>query len=675
MHFYTPSPLSMGYIPRVSYRPALVPTYLDDDFSSAFAFEEVGYPAFRHTSSPRLDAETRYRRALHELEAAEEEFEAHLVLKRSRQAAVLREQAARRERALAIQAEVERIECARALQAKLAEEYELHQRVHRAQAAAFDRARHQKHALRQAFVDANPSDPFAFERPCASSKKRLTHSSTRRPALHDDEAITLDDLLKLFSGSHSQGDGLLQQIRSRAPSQPRSAEPQPSEKQDVAEDAVKAVLEFIHDLATHGKDSANVPETISKPSAGPQSQAVPVDEKGKGKAKAEPSKPAQGPTFFQTLLAGLRQGQSDQELKDIELAIKLSLEDRDAADVKKASAAKAVRSSSGASSSRVKLDGAVPPSNTPSSGSDTTSVTAKPIPAPVTQPVSPLTTIRAVRNQLSTLESTFKFPAVIDFDQSVLAVSPNNAPLRTYENTLNGFLEQLDAIESDGDEEVRNTRREVVKEVEKALEDLERKVSEKAPKIQATKDVEVKGYDVEAEEVAAPAAEDTEPVESTSVAESAETAEPEPSGAVSQADVDIDLAISGEYLPPLPVVESSQLAVVEPGKNVVAQTVEGASPIDDDEITPALGDPSESVATITATPASGPSDTYVPASSEPETFLSSLSHDQFAFPPKPSYSDARASPAGSQDDDVLVDNSEEGGSVKSGEDGWSEVDA
>ena len=104
-----------------------------------------------------------------------------------------------------------------------------------------------------------------------------------------------------------------------------------------------------------------------------------------------------------------------------------------------------------------------------------------------------LTTVRAVRNQLSTIESTFKLPTVLDFDESMLAGSPNNAPLRAHENTPNGLLEQLDAIESDCDEEVRNVRRKVVKEMEKTLEDLERRVSEKAAKRQVTMHIEVKG--------------------------------------------------------------------------------------------------------------------------------------------------------------------------------------
>jgi hypothetical protein len=435
-------------------------------------------------------------------------------------------------------------------------------------------------------------------------------------------------------------------------------------------------------------------------------------------------------------------------LNDIELAIKRSLEDRDAADAKKAAAAaKLARSTSGASSSRVsskfcsypwetaadafiqvKLDVNAPPSNTPSSASNVTSTTSKPIPGPV----SPLTTIRAVRNQLSALESAFKFPAVVDFDHFGLAVSPNNAPLRTYEGTLNGLLEQLDAIESDGDEEVRNTRREVVREVEKALEDLERKVSEKAlkhqdvevkgynveaeePKTPAPKDtgpaevtsvrntrrevvrevekalgnlerhvsekapkpqgVEVKGYNVEAEEPKAHVLQGTIPVEATSGAQGAKTTEP--SAAASPGDVDVDLAIYEEYLPSPPIVSPSNSANPEPRSNTAAQTADDALALDTDETAPVLGDSSESVATITATSASGPSSgVYVPALPSPETFLATMSHDQFTFPPQPSYSESGTVRADAQDDAVLVvDSSEEGGSVKSGEDGWSEVDA
>jgi len=251
MHFYSPSPLSLGYIPRGSYRPAL---YLDDDESpSALTFEGLHYPASHHTFSARPDAETRYRRALHELHAAEEEFEAHLTLRRARRAAILREQAARRERALAVQVEVERIERACALQAKLAEEYELHQRVHQAQAA-----RRQKHALLHA-------PPFAPERPCSFARKRLTPADpVHSPLLHDNEVTTLDGLLRLFAGAHPELHSPLGRYGSPAPAPPRSTETQPSEKPDAAVDPVSAVLEFLHGLATHAKDAASESETTAK---------------------------------------------------------------------------------------------------------------------------------------------------------------------------------------------------------------------------------------------------------------------------------------------------------------------------------------------------------------------------------------------------------------------------
>jgi len=78
--------------------------------------------------------------------------------------------------------------------------------------------------------------------------------------LHDSEVPTLEGLLELFTGIHPQPHSPLQQSGSPAPS--RSAEHQPSEKQDAAADALTAVLEFIHGLATHARDAANGSETI-----------------------------------------------------------------------------------------------------------------------------------------------------------------------------------------------------------------------------------------------------------------------------------------------------------------------------------------------------------------------------------------------------------------------------
>ncbi|KAF8259004.1 hypothetical protein EI94DRAFT_1707471 [Lactarius quietus] len=215
----------------------------------------------------------------------------------------------------------------------------------------------------------------------------------------------------------------------------------------------------MHGLETHAKDAANRPEAIHKPSPVPQSQAALVDEEGNGKAKAEHSSwrpaPAQGP--------------SDQELKDIELSIKPILEDRNA-DVKQASAAKAMRSSPGASSDPVQ---------------------------------GQLLLFQTREKQLSSSS------LLLNFDQSVLGVFPNNAPLHAYEHSLEGHLQRLDAIESDGDE--RSLQR--VREVEKSLEDLVPRVNVKSPKLQATKDVKVKGYNVEAEELETPYVQDSTAVD------------------------------------------------------------------------------------------------------------------------------------------------------------------
>jgi hypothetical protein len=72
----------------------------------------------------------------------------------------------------------------------------------------------------------------------------------------------------------------------------------------------------------------------------------------------------------------------------------------------------------------------------------------------------------------------------------VLTVSPNNAPLHAYDDMVHDLLAQLDTIENEGDQEVRNVR-----EVDMALEDLEQKLSSQAP---SHGDV-VKVYDVEQE--------------------------------------------------------------------------------------------------------------------------------------------------------------------------------
>ena len=110
-----------------------------------------------------------------------------------------------------------------------------------------------------------------------------------------------------------------------------------------------------------------------------------------------------------------------------------------------------------------------------------------------------LSSIEHAQNTLTKLQTSFVLPTELDHyaastddrDEtgSVSSVSSSdltklipysrtNKPVYKYENELNGLLEELDKIDSRGDAEVREKRKEVVKAVEKALEAVERVVGE-----------------------------------------------------------------------------------------------------------------------------------------------------------------------------------------------------
>ena len=94
---------------------------------------------------------------------------------------------------------------------------------------------------------------------------------------------------------------------------------------------------------------------------------------------------------------------------------------------------------------------------------------------------SPLSVIQDIRSALTKLSSGFSLPSSLDFSDDEpdgLAYTPTNAPVRVYEHALDELLAQLDAVETDGDEEVRVVRKAAVKEVEKAIEDVEKRVRE-----------------------------------------------------------------------------------------------------------------------------------------------------------------------------------------------------
>ena len=103
---------------------------------------------------------------------------------------------------------------------------------------------------------------------------------------------------------------------------------------------------------------------------------------------------------------------------------------------------------------------------------------------------------------------------------------------------------------------------------------------------------------------------------------------------------------------------------------------------DDTEAVCASEDASDSIATITPGPfapvaptvpvTSSSNNSASPSAAAAETFLTSLSHDQFTFPPRPRIYQSNTNSGVPHDDDaVLLDNSSEGGSGRSVEDEWT----
>ncbi len=261
-HFLTYSQGHTSYLPRRSYLPASFD--LNDAPSSAFALEDLEYASLPQSFlPPRLDPETRYRRALYELEAAEQDYQADIALERARRAAAIRRravaEAARREHEIALYAEIERINRARALQGQVEEGFAQRQCPLRTQASS-DRAHCGGPALMRAvYGDAErDSVPRFFEGRNSCSQPTPTHS--------DNETLTLGDLLGLFTGVL---DAPVRQCASspQGPTQPtpssshpqHRAEPQDqpqSPKQMGAEANLSNILEFIHSFAAQARGAA-----------------------------------------------------------------------------------------------------------------------------------------------------------------------------------------------------------------------------------------------------------------------------------------------------------------------------------------------------------------------------------------------------------------------------------
>jgi hypothetical protein len=96
--------------------------------------------------------------------------------------------------------------------------------------------------------------------------------------------------------------------------------------------------------------------------------------------------------------------------------------------------------------------------------------------------------IKDIEKQFYALEREFMFPTNLDFitpiatragsspATSCLSFTASNQPIRFFEQSLSQLLIRLDLIESQGNEELRNKRKDIVQKVEQTLEDLENEV-------------------------------------------------------------------------------------------------------------------------------------------------------------------------------------------------------
>ena len=120
------------------------------------------------------------------------------------------------------------------------------------------------------------------------------------------------------------------------------------------------------------------------------------------------------------------------------------------------------------------------------------------------------------------------------------------------------MLEQLDAVESDGDEEVRVVRRAAVKEVEKTIEDVEKRVREAKESARAGG---IAGSAVSAE---ADLTEGKNVDGAVDGKHSVDNDKPEAEKALSNSDDSVDSAPSGLEILPIPNAEVTQPKPAEP---------------------------------------------------------------------------------------------------------------
>ncbi|RDX41592.1 hypothetical protein OH76DRAFT_1423035 [Lentinus brumalis] len=298
-------------------------------------------------------------------------------------------------------------------------------------------------------------------------------------------------------------------------------------QQTQEQEAILAFLGMMAQVATQVHTPQPGPSTRQHgiPVSAPEPAVKPVDRKGKGKAVEVPievapvstpvpsQRPQEAPSLKEELEARIRT-ETDQDVQESLVLLYSELFDA-------RRPAEPVAGPSKPTQTRFRVPVAEPASSSSSLPKET-----KPTPQPAPEAQSTmdgaplhrtsalppavaanllkfyrarrvrklsLGAIKEIEDALRKLEEAFEFPEHLDFVNPVpsdataesdsdepgrLAYSANNTPIHAYEHALNVLLTRLDAVESHGDLEVRGRRKEVVREVERALEVVERRVEE-----------------------------------------------------------------------------------------------------------------------------------------------------------------------------------------------------
>lgn len=463
-------PQSYEYFPDQGYYPYHgTPRFAVSPYPSQLEF-------FRQPSAEELE-EREYRQAL-------EVIANHRRRQAEKEAAIRRQQLtqAARQRYLAWAAELEQRRQEELLAARRAEF--IHSQRARARLIASGR----QHAL-----DAFLRQPEGAQPVCHVCDILVAYSIligpsfqvTRQP--HVVKRKSLADILNQRLAVESDTDVTepIKNILSSLESRPVQFEKPKDSNEDAAE-LIESVLSSIFPGLTLHTRSQSTPLTEqAKPS---------VSDKGKGKARAvdfeEPKEPAPKPESAEEAFADI---------------------------------IRHIMETSKTTPTRHSPDEAGPSRPSPSPSTAQPAVTEREQ-AQIDRAIA-LSSVENVQSTLTKLRADFVLPTELDHyatsaddrdeTASILSVSSNvtrlipftntNKPVYKYENELNGLLEELDKIDSHGDAEVREKRKEVVKAIEKALEGVEHVVGEVVEKrlslVSSNADESLRGFDVD-EEVA-----------------------------------------------------------------------------------------------------------------------------------------------------------------------------